>query len=71
MDVPWGQPKHVRFEDNPKIQALHKSAEAILAIRKSEELVEEAICLGYMVSTWLLMTWLTPWVLPQSSPGHL
>ena len=51
MDVPWGQPKHVRFEDNPKIQALHKSAEAILAIWKSEELMEEAICLGYMVST--------------------
>ena len=48
-DVPWGQPKHVRFQDDPKIQALCKSTEDILAIWESEELAEEAICLGCMV----------------------
>ena len=51
MDVPWGQPKRVRFKDNPAIQALKRHTEDILAIRESEELADEAICLGHMVSS--------------------
>ena len=50
-DVPWGQCKHVRFQDDLKIQMLCKSAENILAIWESEDLPEEVICLGHMVSS--------------------
>ena len=51
MDIPWGQSKCVWFNDDPKIQALKRCAEDILVIQESEELAEEAICLGHTVSS--------------------
>ena len=50
-DVPRGSTKHVRFTEEAAIQDLREHAEKILAIRESEELVEEAIRLGRMVSS--------------------
>ena len=49
-DVPRGLTKHVRFTEERAIQDLRERAEKILAIRESEELAEEAIRLGRMVS---------------------
>ena len=50
-DVPRGSAKHVQFSGEVAIQDLQEHAEKILAIRESEELVEEAVCLGHMVSS--------------------
>ena len=50
-DVPRGLVKHVRFTQKVAIQDLRQRAEKILAIRESEELAEEAIRLGCMVSS--------------------
>ena len=50
-DVPRGSGKHVRFTEEAAIQDLRERAEKILAIRESEELAEEAIRLGRMVSS--------------------
>ena len=51
-DVPRGPVKHVRFSEEAAIQDLRERAEKILAIRKSEELAEEAVRLGRMVSSY-------------------
>ena len=51
MDVPRGSVKHVRFSEEAGIQDLRRRAEDILAIRESEELAEEAVRLGRMVSS--------------------
>ena len=50
-DVPRGSVKHVRFSGDAAIQDLRERAEKILAIRESEELAEEAVRLGRMVSS--------------------
>ena len=50
-DVPRGFTKHVQFTEDVAIQDLRERAEKILAIRESEELAEEAIRLGRMVSS--------------------
>ena len=50
-DVPRGSGKHVRFSEDAAIQDLRERAETILAIRESEELAEEAVRLGRMVSS--------------------
>ena len=50
-DIPRGSTKHVRFTEETAIQDLRERAEKILAIRESEELAEEAIRLGHMVSS--------------------
>ena len=50
-DVPRGSVKHVRFTEEAAIQDLRERAEKILAIRESEELAEEAVRLGRMVSS--------------------
>ena len=50
-DVPRGSVKHVRFSEDAAIQDLRERAEKILAIRESEELAEEAVRLGRMVSS--------------------
>ena len=50
-DVPRGSVKHVRFSQEAAIQDLRERAEKILAIRESEELAEEAVRLGRMVSS--------------------
>ena len=50
-DVPRGSVKHVRFSGEAAIQDLRERAEKILAIRESEELAEEAVRLGRMVSS--------------------
>ena len=50
-DVPRGSTKHVRFTEEAAIQDLRERAEKILAIRESEELAEEAVRLGRMVSS--------------------
>ena len=50
-DVPRGSVKHVRFTGDAAIQDLRERAEKILAIRESEELAEEAVRLGRMVSS--------------------
>ena len=50
-DAPRGSVKHVRFMEEAAIQDLRERAEKILAIRESEELAEEAVCLGHMVSS--------------------
>ena len=50
-DVPRGSTKHVRFSEEAAIQDLRERAEKILAIRESEELAEEAVRLGRMVSS--------------------
>ena len=50
-DVPRGSTKHVRFTEEAAIQDLRECAEKILAIRESEELAEEAVRLGRMVSS--------------------
>ena len=50
-DVPKGSTKHVRFTEEAAIQDLRERAEKILAIRESEELAEEAVRLGRMVSS--------------------
>ena len=50
-DVPRGSVKHVRFAGDAAIQDLRERAEKILAIRESEELAEEAVRLGRMVSS--------------------
>ena len=50
-DVPRGSVKHVRFSEEVAIQDLWEHAEKILAIRESEELAEEAVRLGRMVSS--------------------
>ena len=41
----------MRFTEEAAIQDLRERAEKILAIQESEELVEEAVCLGRMVSS--------------------
>ena len=41
----------MRFMEEAAIQDLREWAEKILAIRESEELAEEAVCLGHMVSS--------------------
>ena len=41
----------MRFTEEAVIQDLRERAEKILAIRESEELVEEAVRLGRMVSS--------------------
>ena len=41
----------MRFSGEAAIQDLRECAEKILAIRESEELAEEAVCLGRMVSS--------------------
>ena len=51
MDTPRGPVKHVRFSGDAVVQELQKRAEDILAIWESEELAEEAIHLGCMVSS--------------------
>ena len=51
MDVPGGSVKRMQFSGDSAVQELRKHAENILAIRESEELAEEAICLGRMVSS--------------------
>ena len=51
MDVPRGSTKHVRFTEEAAIQDLREHAEKILAIWESEELAEEAVRLGRMVSS--------------------
>ena len=51
MDVPRGSTRHVQFAEEAAIQDLREHAEKILAIWESEELVEEAIRLGRMVSS--------------------
>ena len=50
-DVPGGSTKRVRFTEEAAIQDLWERAEKILAIRESEELAEEAVRLGRMVSS--------------------
>ena len=50
-DVPRGSTKHVRFTEEAAIQDLRERAEKILAIQESEELAEEAVRLGRMVSS--------------------
>ena len=50
-DVPRGSTKRVRFTEEEAIQDLRGRAEKILAIRESEELAEEAVRLGRMVSS--------------------
>ena len=50
-DVPRGSTKRVRFTEEEAIQDLRERAEKILAIRESEELAEEAVRLGRMVSS--------------------
>ena len=50
-DVPGGSTKRVRFTGEAAIQDLRERAEKILAIRESEELAEEAVRLGRMVSS--------------------
>ena len=50
-DVPRGSVKHVRFSEEAAIQDLRERAEKILAIWESEELAEEAVRLGRMVSS--------------------
>ena len=50
-DIPGGSTKHVRFTEEAAIQDLRERAEKILAIRESEELAEEAVRLGRMVSS--------------------
>ena len=50
-DIPGGSTKHVRFTEEAAIQDLREHAEKILAIRESEELAEEAVRLGRMVSS--------------------
>ena len=50
-DVPRGSTKRVWFIEDAAIQDLQECAEKILAIRESEELAEEAIHLGRMVSS--------------------
>ena len=50
-DVPRGPDKRVRFSGETAIQDLRERAEKILAIRESEELAEEAVRLGHMVSS--------------------
>ena len=50
-DVPRGSVKQVRFTEEAAIQDLRERAEKILAIRESEELAEEAVRLGRMVSS--------------------
>ena len=50
-DASGGSTKHVRFAEEAAIQDLHERAEKILAIRESEELAEEAVRLGRMVSS--------------------
>ena len=51
MDAPRGQIKRVRFSGDSAVQELRKCVEDILEIWESEELAEEAICLGHMVSS--------------------
>ena len=51
MDVPKGPVKRVQFSGDAAIQELWKRVDDILAIRESEELAEEAVCLGRMVSS--------------------
>ena len=51
MDTPRGQVKRVRFSGDSAVQELRRCVEDILAIRESEELVEEAVRLGHMVSS--------------------
>ena len=50
-DVPRGSTKHMRFMEEAAIQDLQERAEKILAVRESEELAEEAVHLGRMVSS--------------------
>ena len=50
-DVPRGSVKHMQFTQEAAIQDLWQRAEKILAIWESEELAEEAIRLGRMVSS--------------------
>ena len=50
-DVPRGSVKRVRFTEEAAIHDLRERAEKILAIRESEELAEEAVRLGRMVSS--------------------
>ena len=50
-DVPRGSVKHVRFSEEAAIQDLREHTGKILAIRESEELAEEAVRLGRMVSS--------------------
>ena len=52
MDVPRGSVKRVRFTEEAAIQDLWERAEKILAIWESEELAEEAVRLGHMVSSY-------------------
>ena len=51
MDVPRGSGKCVRFSGDTAVQELRRCIEDILAIRESEELAEEAVRLGHMVSS--------------------
>ena len=50
-DVPRGSVKRVRFSGDAVVQELRQRVENILAIRESEELAEEAVRLGRMVSS--------------------
>ena len=50
-DASKGQVKRVQFSGDSAVQELRKCIEDILAIRESEELAEEAVCLGHMVSS--------------------
>ena len=50
-DVPRGSTKRVQFTEEEAIQDLRERAGKILAIRESEELAEEAVRLGRMVSS--------------------
>ena len=50
-DAPRGSTKRVRFTEEAVIQDLREHTEKILAIWESEELAEEAVRLGHMVSS--------------------
>ena len=51
MDALRGSVKHVRFSGDAVVQELRQHVEDIFAIRESEELAEEAVRLGCMVSS--------------------
>ena len=50
-DAPRGSVKCVRFSGDSAVQELRRRVEDILAIQESEELAEEAVRLGRMVSS--------------------
>ena len=59
MDAPRGSVKRMRFSGDSAVQELRKHIEDILAIQESEELAEEAVHLGHMVSSDTPLYWIT------------